>query len=181
MITPSDPVEPAGREEIARISVECDVSGCTRHELPVWAEVWTHWMDEAVRVPGTNIRFGLDSILGLLFPAAGDALTAVGGLSLLILGFRMRLPKIVLGRMLVNVAADAIIGTVPLLGDLFDVGWKANRKNLQLIRRFRGMGSLAPSVGDYAMVIAAVVALLGIVLIPVAVVVLLGVWLGAVL
>jgi hypothetical protein len=145
-------------------------------ELPRWAEAWTRWMDDGVGVPGTSLRFGLDPVIGLFLPGLGDTLTGLGAASLLLLGFYLRLPKVVLGRMIVNIAVDVILGSVPVLGDLFDVAWKANRKNLVLIRRFRGAGNAEPSFGDYAAVVTAVAVLLGLVLLPVAVFSVLGIW-----
>jgi hypothetical protein len=147
-------------------------------ELPPWAEAWTRWMDDGVGIPGTSLRFGLDPVIGFLLPGLGDTLSGIGAVSLLILGFYSRLPKIVLGRMIVNVAVDVIVGSVPILGDLFDVGWKANRKNLVLIRRFRDTGSAKPSLGDYVVVTAAVAVVLALALLPVALVAIAGGWIG---
>ena len=110
------------------------------------------WLDEAVRVPGTNISIGLDGIIGFFLPGAGDALTAVGSLSLLFLALRSGVPKVVLARMVWNIAVDALLGAVPLIGDLFDVAWKANRKNLDLIEHYKGDPTAEPGAGDYALV-----------------------------
>src|SRR5688572_19712129 len=84
--------------------------------VPVWAEQLVHWLDSAVRIPGTNITVGLDAILGFLLPTAGDALTALGTLSLFSLAVRYRVPKVVLAKMLVNVAVDALVGVIPFVG-----------------------------------------------------------------
>lgn len=92
-------------------------------------------LDAAVRIPGTNIRFGLDPLLGLI-PGIGDLVG--GGLSayVMLLAARAGAPKAVLLRMLANVGIDALVGTVPLAGDLFDVAFKANVRNLALFHRF---------------------------------------------
>jgi hypothetical protein len=88
--------------------------------------------DELFRVPGTQFRFGLDSIIGLV-PGLGDiAVSALGGYALL-LAFKMRAPVTVLTRMLGNIAVDTLFGAVPLLGDLFDATWKANSKNRRVL------------------------------------------------
>lgn len=91
-------------------------------------------LDTRFRVPGTNMRFGLDGLLGLI-PGIGD--TAALGLSLWIVGeaWRMGLPRSVLARMLLNVALDYLIGLIPLLGDWFDFAYKANRRNADLMLR----------------------------------------------
>lgn len=94
-------------------------------------------MDDAIVIPGTNIRIGWDAILGFILPAAGDAMTAVSQVALLIAAVRARAPGIVLARMVLNVAVDALFGSVPLVGDLFDLGFKANRKNLELLDRLQ--------------------------------------------
>jgi hypothetical protein len=89
-------------------------------------------LDTAFRVPGTNIRFGWDPIAGLL-PWAGDAITALFSCAFLVQAFRMRLPRIVQMRMLLNVAIDLGLGALPVLGDLTDVFWKSNARNLALL------------------------------------------------
>lgn len=103
--------------------------------LPAWAERLVRLMDDGLRIPGTEIRLGLDAILGFLLPGVGDALGAVSTLSLFGLAVRRGVPYVVLLRMALNVAIDALVGAIPLLGDVFDVGFKANRRNLQLIER----------------------------------------------
>ena len=93
-------------------------------------------LDDAVRIPGTNIRFGLDALLGLL-PGAGDAVTgAVAGYAI-VLAARLGAPPVVIARMAMNVLVDVATGTIPVLGDIFDVGWKSNRKNVQLLERYQ--------------------------------------------
>jgi hypothetical protein len=94
-------------------------------------------MDDAIVIPGTNIRIGWDAILGFVLPAAGDAMTAVSQVALLIAAVRARAPGVVLARMVLNVGVDALFGSVPLVGDLFDAGFKANRKNLELLDRLQ--------------------------------------------
>ena len=92
-------------------------------------------LDSAVRVPGTNIRFGLDALLGLV-PGLGDVAGAAMGSYFVLLGSRLGAPKPVLARMVMNVALDTLAGVVPVLGDLFDVTWKANTRNMALLERY---------------------------------------------
>ncbi len=89
-------------------------------------------MDTAIRIPGTGIRFGADSVLGLI-PGVGDAGSALVGLFIVNEARRLGVPKHMLVRMLGNLGADAVTGSVPLLGDLFDVYFKSNRRNLQIL------------------------------------------------
>jgi hypothetical protein len=89
-------------------------------------------MDTALRVPGTNIRFGADSIMGLL-PVAGDAAGAVIGLVIVNEARRLGLPASKQMQMLANIGTDAVFGSLPLVGDLFDVYFKPHRRNVQMI------------------------------------------------
>ncbi|KAB7627464.1 DUF4112 domain-containing protein [Alkalilimnicola sp. S0819] len=91
-------------------------------------------LDSSLRVPGTRWRFGLDGLIGLI-PGAGDL--ATGGLSawIVLRAWRMGAPRTVLLRMAANVGLDVLLGSVPLLGDAFDFFFKANRRNLRLLRR----------------------------------------------
>jgi hypothetical protein len=90
--------------------------------------------DELFRVPGTRIRFGLDALAGLV-PGLGDAVTGSVAAYSLFAATRMGAPPSVIARMAGNIALDLLLGTVPLLGDLFDVGWKANTRNVRLLER----------------------------------------------
>lgn len=91
-------------------------------------------LDDAVRVPGTDYRVGVDPVLGLL-PAYGDLVSA--GLSLYIVAEAANLgvPLTTIVRMLGNVGLDAAVGTVPVIGTLFDAVWKANQRNVRLLER----------------------------------------------
>jgi hypothetical protein len=90
-------------------------------------------MDSRFRVPGTDIRFGLDAIIGLI-PVAGDLSTlAVSGYMLLILA-RNGASGFLLARMVLNILIDTVVGMIPFLGDLFDVAFKANMRNLRLMQ-----------------------------------------------
>jgi hypothetical protein len=92
----------------------------------------THLLDNAIAIPGTNRRVGLDPILGLL-PGGGDTLSAALSGYIIVEAAFMGLPRATLVRMVINLLTDTVLGSVPLAGDLFDVAFKANSKNLQLI------------------------------------------------
>jgi hypothetical protein len=121
-------------------------------------------LDSQFRVPGTNIRFGLDAIFGLV-PGIGDISTPVFAGLLLLQGVRMRLPLIVQARMVLNAAIDMLAGFVPLIGDLVDIGFKANLRNLALLERHQHPG-VPPRRGDYVFVAVCLIAMALIALVP---------------
>jgi hypothetical protein len=91
-------------------------------------------MDERFQVPGTNFRFGLDGLLGLI-PGVGDTATGLIGLYIIYQARQHGAPGSLLARMVGNVAIDTAVGSIPLLGDVFDFGFKAHRRNLKLLHR----------------------------------------------
>ena len=105
-----------------------------------------HLFDRAYRLPGTEFRFGLDGILGLI-PGIGDAGTALVSSLLVADAWKSGAKKRVIARMAKNVGVDFLVGSIPLVGDLFDFGYKANTKNIKLLRdernRLRGQAGQA--------------------------------------
>lgn len=93
-------------------------------------------LDDAVPIPGTAYRIGIDPLLGLV-PGLGDVLAAMLSGWLLLLGARLGAPRAVLARMGLNVAVDLLVGLVPGAGDLLDFFWKSNRRNLALLEDWR--------------------------------------------
>ena len=91
-------------------------------------------MDTCLRVPGTNWRFGVDGLIGVI-PGVGDAAGTLISLYIVALSWRLGVRKRTIARMLGNVALDSAIGAIPLAGDIFDVFWKSNAKNLRLAER----------------------------------------------
>lgn len=89
-------------------------------------------MDTAVGIPGTRLRFGADSVLGLV-PILGDGAGALVGLYIVNEARRLGLPREKIAKMIGNVAMDSVVGSVPLFGDLFDVYFKSHRRNVQII------------------------------------------------
>ncbi len=148
-----------------------------RPPVPDWARRLSVLLDSAIRIPGTDVRIGLDPILGALLPELGDALTAVLSLALLGVAFRQRVPKLVLARMLINIAIDALLGAVPLVGDLFDFAFKSNEKNLALIEKHRGDPARRASVGDWLVIGGVALVALAFALVPILVGVALFRWL----
>lgn len=130
--------------------VHVDVAGSRRASNLAFLRRWAVLLDSAFRVPGTNFRFGVDAILGLV-PGFGDLSTPVFTALLLVTGFRMRLPAVVQARMVLNAALDMAVGLVPLVGDLVDVVWKANLRNLALLER-HASPDIEPRRADYVFV-----------------------------
>ena len=91
-------------------------------------------LDNAIPIPGTRFRIGLDPLLGLL-PGLGDALGALASAWILVEAARLGVSRTVLARMLYNIAVDTLVGAVPGAGDLFDFVWKSDAKNVALLRR----------------------------------------------
>ena len=94
-------------------------------------------LDEAFRIPGTQFRFGIDGIIGLV-PGFGDVLAGILSLVIPIAAWIRGVPYIALLRMVVNLGVGVLIGSIPLLGDAFDIAWKANRRNYHLLQRHLG-------------------------------------------
>ena len=92
-------------------------------------------LDDLVPVPGTRLRFGLDPIIGLV-PGLGDAAGGILAAVLLLTAWSVGAPGVVLLRMAGNIVVDTVVGAIPLVGDAFDFGFKANRRNLHLLERW---------------------------------------------
>jgi hypothetical protein len=130
--------------------------------IPAWAERLVLFLDDGLVIPGTGFRIGFDAVLGLI-PGVGDFVTTASGLSLVWLAYDRGAPAPLLARMLVNLGLDALIGAIPILGDLFDVVFKANRRNLTLLQeleRHSPREAAVRSAGFFAMVAGAVILLL---------------------
>ena len=95
-------------------------------------------MDTAVGIPGTRFRFGADSVLGLL-PLVGDGAGAMVGFYIVNEARRLGVPPHILARMVRNVGLDALVGSVPIFGDLFDVYFKSHRRNVDMIMEHFGI------------------------------------------
>jgi hypothetical protein len=97
-----------------------------------WLDWLSNLLDVAFVVPGTNIRFGVEAILRLL-PGIGDAAASALSAYVLFEASRLGIPKPLLARMIVNVLLEGFAGAVPIAGDVFDIGWRANRRNVALL------------------------------------------------
>lgn len=95
-------------------------------------ELLSHLLDDWFRIPGTSIRFGLDGIVGFI-PGVGDAIGGIASCTIIIAAWMRGVSYITLARLLYNWGIAVLLGTVPVLGNLFDIGWKANRRNYALM------------------------------------------------
>jgi hypothetical protein len=116
-------------------------------------------LDQRFTIPGTAIRIGLDPILGLI-PGIGDLLANLTGSMILILAAQLGLPKVVLARMGINIAVNAIIGAIPIFGDIISIWFRSNVRNVALLERYLGRPSKRVELGDWLFVVLLIVGLL---------------------
>ena len=105
-------------------------SGLSDESLDILATL----LDDYFRLPGTSIRFGLDPLIGLI-PGLGDTITGVASFLIVFAAWQRGLPKVTITRMVANIGVDTFLGSLPFLGDAFDVAWKSNRRNIELLKR----------------------------------------------
>ncbi|MEM9907384.1 MAG: DUF4112 domain-containing protein [Cyanobacteria bacterium P01_D01_bin.44] len=115
-------------------------------------------LDNAVPIPGVGYRVGLDPLIGLL-PGGGDLLTGLISVYIVIEAARFGVPAATLGRMGFNILMDVLSGTVPVVGDFFDIAWKANAQNMALLER-HVQDPVPSGVADRLFAIALITALL---------------------
>ncbi len=116
-------------------------AGMTHQQRLEQVQWLARMMDDRFAVPGTRLRFGFDSIIGIV-PGFGDALTSVISLLIVHHAWQTGASALTLARMLGNIAADFLVGVIPVFGDIFDFAFKANRRNARLLeehfKRARG-------------------------------------------
>jgi hypothetical protein len=112
--------------------------GAGRPPVLAMLDFVSYVMDRAVEVPGTKVRVGLNTLL-LLFPVVGDVFSSAVSLAILTIGLKsVRVPRVVAARMMVNALIDSSIGWVPVFGDLFNLWFKADTRNVRLLQEFVG-------------------------------------------
>lgn len=97
-------------------------------------QILAHLLDSAFQIPGLNVRVGLDALLGVI-PGLGDLGTSLMSLIVLREANRRGVSRITMARMTANLAIDAAVGAIPIVGDAFDIYWKANERNVELLKR----------------------------------------------
>ena len=96
-------------------------------------DLLSHLLDDFIRIPGTPIRFGLDGIVGFI-PGIGDVLGGLASSIIIVAAWMRGIPKAVVARMVLNVAIETAVGSIPFVGNFFDIAWRANRRNYALLR-----------------------------------------------
>jgi len=142
-----------------------------------WVRDLVKYLDAAITIPGTNVSIGLDPIIGFFAPVIGDWVGAGAALILLWVAFQHRVPPVIIARMLLNVLVDGLLGMIPVAGDVFDVAFQANRRNLDLLERHQREGKPRPV--DYVVVVLAALVVLALAALPVVVVALVIRWLSS--
>lgn len=140
-----------------------------------WAEKLVRYLDDFIRIPGTKFGIGLDPVLGFLIPGAGDAITGVGSIGLLFLAFKERVPTIVLLRMVMNILVDTAGGFLPVVGDAFDLVWRSNKRNLDLIEKYKTDPKAKPTWVDYALVVLGLTFAVASIVIPIVLIYVIGI------
>jgi hypothetical protein len=140
---------------------------------------WARLLDSAFRMPGTNFRFGLDPLIGLI-PGIGDLVSPIFGVLIIWHAASLRVPKVIIARMVINAVVDGVVGAVPVFGDAIDFAWRANEWNMALLERHAVPGR-PPSSGDYLFVILCVAVVALAALIPLLVTFAVFYWLGRLL
>ena len=123
------------------------------------AKFLADWLDQRFTIPGTSIRIGLDPILGLI-PGIGDMIANLAGSAIILIAAQYRLPKIVLLRMGLNVALNAMIGAIPVFGDIFSIWFRSNVKNAQLLERYVSVETRSSTFGNWIFVIAVIIGII---------------------
>lgn len=123
-------------------------------------------LDDIFRIPGTPIRFGLDPLIGLV-PGLGDVITGLMSFLIIYGAWQRGLPKVTMTRMFVNIAIDTLGGTIPVIGDAFDVYWKSNRMNYNLLMRAKGGIQTSHSVRDWLFLLSLVLGMMALVMTPI--------------
>ena len=91
-------------------------------------------LDESFTIPGTNIKFGIDALIGLVL-GGGDLMGGLFSLYILRTAIKMKLPKSAIISIMFNIIIDTTIGIVPVIGDIFDIFWKSNKRNMRIIEK----------------------------------------------
>jgi hypothetical protein len=144
-------------------SVRRNRSGVDDEQLELVASL----LDDAFAIPGTNWRFGLDAIIGLI-PGIGDLITSTFSFLIVFSAWQRGLPRVTIARMVGNIAIDTLVGAMPLLGDFFDAAWKSNRKNVELLKRASADPGRKQQAKDWAALLLLVIAAVAMIAVPIA-------------
>jgi hypothetical protein len=134
------------------------LSQSTDRKRILFARFLADLLDQRFTIPGTSIRVGLDPILGLM-PGIGDVLANIAGSAILLIAAQLHVPKIVLIRMGLNVAGNALIGAIPIFGDIFSIWFRSNARNADLLERYATTGTRRAGLNDWLFVIGIIAAI----------------------
>src|SRR5215468_402368 len=148
------------------------VKGLTDEQLDHLAGV----LDDLFQIPGTKIRFGLDPIVGLV-PGLGDLISGLLSFLIVFAAWQRGLPRVTIMRMVANIGIDSAVGSIPIVGDLFDMTWKSNRMNYNILTRYRGGTRKGLVARDWLFFLLLLVCAAAFVVLPIVVVVALLHWL----
>lgn len=129
----AEPQASAADPEVSTGTSENDAKTGSDSDVPRWIPKLVDATDSRFRIPGTSIRFGWDAVLGMI-PGVGDLVGMVLGGAIVFAAWRLHASKATLAKMLSNLTLDAVLGAVPVVGDFFDVTFKANSRNLDLLQ-----------------------------------------------
>lgn len=147
----SPQLEPEGAGAVADAEAMAQAHLARTDEVEQTAAL-VRWLDDAVRIPGTRLGIGLDALVGFFAPVIGDAITGLVALKVMLTAARRGVPRVVLARMLLNIGIDVIGGIVPIVGDAFDLLWRSNVRNLELLERHQGELEPRARALDYVIV-----------------------------
>jgi hypothetical protein len=127
-------------------------------------DLLSHILDDFLKIPGTSIRFGLDGIVGVI-PGIGDLVGGIASCIIIVAAWMRGVPYVTVARMVANVGIEVVVGSIPIVGDMFDIAWRANRRNYALLA-----GSLAEprkhTIQSWVFLIGLCVLLSGLILLP---------------
>ncbi|MEO8737562.1 MAG: DUF4112 domain-containing protein [Edaphobacter sp.] len=127
-------------------------------------DLLSHVLDDFLKIPGTSIRFSLDGIVGFI-PGIGDLIGGIASCVIIVAAWTRGVPYVTVARMVANVGIEVVVGSIPILGDMFDIAWRANRRNYALLA-----GTLAEprkhTVQSWIFLIGLCLLLAGLVLLP---------------
>src|SRR3954471_7630350 len=138
-------------------------------------EQLTRLLDDIFVIPGTNIRFGLDPLIGLI-PGLGDFITGIMSFLIIYGAWQRGLPKVTMARMFANIAIDTVVGIIPIGGDFFDAAWKSNRMNYNLLMRTKGGAEKSHTLHDWLFLLALALGMMVLVVLPVVALLFLARW-----
>ncbi|MBV9266401.1 MAG: DUF4112 domain-containing protein [Acidobacteriaceae bacterium] len=127
-------------------------------------EALARWLDYAFELPG-GFQFGIAGIIGLI-PGIGDVFDALISLYIIGRAVQLRIPRVAVARMLVNVGIEGLAGAVPFIGDLFDIAFKANRRNYRLLKSHLSKPT-RQTAGDRVFLIVAILLAVAVIVLPI--------------